>query len=193
MVGVGMDFSSTLDFPAALASQITHRPVFAFYPGSSLGNFTPAEALQFLGRISTLCQNAQPGSGLLIGIDLVKATDILERAYDDDLGVTAAFNLNVLRHINSLLGSNFDVRDWRHQAVFNEVESRIEMHLIARKAVTVRWGERSRIFLEGETIHTENSYKWTIPSFTEHLKRAGFSQTQCWTDPQAQFALFWAS
>ena len=129
----------------------------------------------------------------MIGIDLVKATDTLERAYDDDLGVTAAFNLNVLRHINSLLGSNFDVRDWRHQAVFNEVESRIEMHLIARKAVTVRWGERLRVFLEGEAIHTENSYKWTIPSFTEHLKRAGFSQTQCWTDPQAQFALFWAS
>jgi dimethylhistidine N-methyltransferase len=193
MVGVGMDFSSTLDFPTALASQITQRPIFAFYPGSSLGNFTPAEALTFLGRISRLCQNAQPSSGLLIGIDLVKATDTLERAYDDDLGVTAAFNLNVLRHINSLLGSNFDVRDWRHHAVFNTVESRIEMHLIARKAVTVRWGERSRVFLEGEAIHTENSYKWTIPRFTELLKRAGFSQTQCWTDPQAQFALFWAS
>jgi dimethylhistidine N-methyltransferase len=193
MVGVGMDFSSTLDFPSALENQLIKRPVFAFYPGSSLGNFTPSEALGFLGRISTLCKNAQPGSGLLIGIDLVKSSEVLEHAYDDDLGVTAAFNLNVLRHINTLLGSNFDVRDWRHKALFNLAESRIEMHLVARKAVTVRWGERSRVFLEGESIHTENSYKWSIAGFEAHLKLAGFSEIHHWTDPQAQFALFWAT
>jgi len=193
MVGVGMDFSSTLDFPSALENQLTKRPVFAFYPGSSLGNFTPSEALGFLGRISTLCKNAQPGSGLLIGIDLVKSSKVLEHAYDDDLGVTAAFNLNVLRHINTLLGSNFEVRDWRHKALFNVAESRIEMHLVARKAVTVRWGERSRVFLEGESIHTENSYKWSIASFEAHLKQAGFSEIHHWTDPHAQFALFWAT
>ncbi len=193
MVGVGMDFSSTLDFPAALASQFTERPVFAFYPGSSLGNFTPSEALGFLGRISALCKKAQPGSGLMIGIDLVKATEVLERAYDDDLGVTAAFNLNVLRHINTLLGTDFDVRDWQHQAVFNQTESRIEMHLLARHALTVRWGARSRDFHAGEGIHTENSYKWTTSGFDALLRRAGFSETQHWTDSQQQFAVFWAS
>ncbi len=193
MVGVGMDFSSSLNFPAALATQLTQHPIFAFYPGSSLGNFTPSEALGFLSRIASLCQQGQTGSGLLIGIDLVKSSEVLERAYDDDLGVTAAFNLNVLRHINTLLGADFDVRDWQHKALFNVAESRIEMHLLARHDVTVRWGERSRAFQAGEGIHTENSYKWTIPSFTALLKQAGFSQTQCWTDAKAQYALCWAS
>jgi uncharacterized SAM-dependent methyltransferase len=130
---------------------------------------------------------------LLIGIDLVKSSEVLEHAYDDDLGVTAAFNLNVLRHINTLLGTDFNVRDWQHKALFNVAESRIEMHLLARHDVTVRWGERSRAFQAGEGIHTENSYKWTIPSFTALLKQAGFSQTQCWTDSKAQYALCWAS
>lgn len=192
MVGVGMDFSASLNFPAALATQLTQHPVFAFYPGSSLGNFTPTEALGFLSRIANVCQQGQAGSGLLIGIDLVKSTEVLERAYDDDLGVTAAFNLNVLRHINTLLGTDFDVRDWQHKALFNIAESRIEMHLLARHAVTVRWGEQSRTFQAGEAIHTENSYKWTIPDFAALLKQAGFSHTQFWTDPQAQYALFWA-
>lgn len=192
MVGVGMDFSASLNFPAALATQLTQHPIFAFYPGSSLGNFTPTEALGFLNRIAKLCQQGQAGSGLLIGIDLVKSTEVLERAYDDDLGVTAAFNLNVLRHINTLLGTDFEVRDWQHKALFNVAESRIEMHLLARHAVTVRWGEQSRTFQAGEAIHTENSYKWTIPNFAALLKQAGFSHTQCWTDPQAQYALFWA-
>jgi dimethylhistidine N-methyltransferase len=193
MVGVGMDFSSSLNFPAALATQLTQHPIFAFYPGSSLGNFTPSEALGFLSRIASLCQQGQTGSGLLIGIDLVKSSEVLERASDDDLGVTAAFNLNVLRHINTLLGTDFNVRDWQHKALFNVAESRIEMHLLARHDVTVRWGERSRAFQAGEGIHTENSYKWTIPSFTALLKQAGFSQTQCWTDSKAQYALCWAS
>lgn len=192
MVGVGMDFSVSLNFPATLTAEFTQHPIFAFYPGSSLGNFTPTEALGFLSRIVNVCQRGQAGSGLMIGIDLVKSSEVLERAYDDDLGVTAAFNLNVLRHINTLLGTNFDVRDWQHKALFNVAESRIEMHLIARHALTVSWGDRSRVFQAGEGIHTENSYKWTIPNFTALLKQAGFTQTQCWTDPQEQYALFWA-
>jgi len=107
--------------------------------------------------------------------------------------VTAAFNLNMLRHINSLLGTDFDVRNWRHKALFNAAESRIEMHLVARHEVTIRWGERSRVFHEGEAIHTENSYKWTVPNFTELLTQAGFAHVQYWTDPHKQYALFWAS
>ena len=193
MVGVGMDFSSVLNFPDTLLDPITQRPVFAFYPGSSLGNFTPSEALQFLGRIAQLCKTAQPGSGLMIGIDLVKSAEVLERAYDDDLGVTSAFNLNVLRHINTLLGADFDVRDWRHKALFNHEESRIEMHLIARHNVTVNWRKQSRTFQAGESIHTENSYKWTISDFSDLLKQSGFSSTRYWTDPAVQFAVFWAN
>lgn len=193
MVGVGMDFSAQLNWPDALSQSLRQHPIFAFYPGSSLGNFTPEQALGFLTRIASLCQSGQPGSGLMIGIDLVKAAQVLEHAYDDDLGVTAAFNLNVLRHINSLLGTDFDVRDWQHQSLFNSVASRIEMHLIAKHPVTVRWGSQQRTFQAGEGIHTENSYKWTVPSFTQHLESAGFTHTQHWTDPQAQYAVFWAS
>ena len=193
MVGVGMDFSNALTFPPELSESLNNHPVFAFYPGSSLGNFTPEQALGFLRRIVELCKKGQPGSGLLIGIDLVKATHTLEHAYDDDLGVTAAFNLNVLRHINSLLGTDFDVRDWRHQALFNEAESRIEMHLHAKRAVSVRWGNQQRDFAEGESIHTENSYKWRLADFKRLLQEAGFTQSQYWTDPQEQYALFWAS
>jgi len=193
MIGVGMDFSKTLEFPLALQQQVSAKPVLAFYPGSSLGNFSPDEALSFLQRIAALCAQGQSGSGLLIGIDLVKDHSVLERAYDDDLGVTAAFNLNALRHINELLGSDFDVRDWRHSARFNIQESRIEMHLHARQKLTVSWPGQQRVFEADESIHTENSYKWTPDKFTKHLLKAGFSQTQHWTDQQEQYAVFWAS
>ncbi len=193
MVGVGMDFSSALSWPAELSEHLVQQPVFAFYPGSSLGNFTPEQALGFLKRIAALCNAGQAGSGLLIGIDLVKATKVLEHAYDDDLGVTAAFNLNVLRHVNALIGTNFDVRDWQHKALFNVEQSRIEMHLLAKQTVTVRWGTKQRTYQTGEGIHTENSYKWTVPSFTDLLRQAGFAQSQHWTDPKEHYALFWAS
>jgi uncharacterized SAM-dependent methyltransferase len=176
-----------------LHAQLVARPVFAFYPGSSLGNFDPVQALGFLQRVATVCNAAKPGSGLLIGIDLVKDTAVLERAYADDLGVTAAFNLNVLRHMNTLLGADFDVRDWQHLARFNVKESRIEMHLQARREVTVSWSGHQRVFQKNETIHTENSYKWTVEKFSKLLRSAGFAQTQHWTDQQQQYAVFWAS
>ena len=193
MMGVGMDFSSALTFPPSLHAQLLARPVFAFYPGSSLGNFDPVQALGFLQRVATVCNAAKPGSGLLIGIDLVKDTAVLERAYADDLGVTAAFNLNVLRHMNTLLGADFDVRDWQHLARFSVKESRIEMHLQARCEVTVSWSGHQRVFQKNETIHTENSYKWTVEKFSKLLRSAGFAQTQHWTDQQQQYAVFWAS
>ncbi len=193
MMGVGMDFSSALTFPPSLHAQLLARPVFAFYPGSSLGNFDPVQALGFLQRVATVCNAAKPGSGLLIGIDLVKDTAVLERAYADDLGVTAAFNLNVLRHMNTLLGADFDVRDWQHLARFSVKESRIEMHLQARREVAVSWSGHQRVFQKNETIHTENSYKWTVEKFSKLLRSAGFAQTQHWTDQQQQYAVFWAS
>jgi uncharacterized SAM-dependent methyltransferase len=107
--------------------------------------------------------------------------------------VTAAFNLNVLRRVNNLLGSDFDVRDWQHSARFNVQESRIEMYLQAKKNLTVQWQGKQRHFKQDETIHTENSYKWSIQKFTNLLLQSGFTNTQHWTDQKSHYALFWAS
>ena len=193
VVGVAMDFSNALTFPEKLQQQLTAEPLLALYLGSSLGNFNPIEALYFLQRVANLCKMGQPGSGLIIGIDLVKDSSTLERAYADDLGVTAAFNLNVLRRVNSLLGSDFDVRDWQHSARFNVQESRVEMHLQAKKNLTVQWHGQQRHYKQGETIHTENSYKWSVDKFTTLLLQSGFSNTRHWTDQKSHYALFWAS
>jgi L-histidine Nalpha-methyltransferase len=132
----------------------------------------------------------------LIGIDLVKATELLQPAYDDALGVTAAFNLNVLLHLNRLIGSDFSPRDWQHVALFNTERSRIEMHLQTRRAVTVTWRgdtrEGARKFEEGERLHTENSYKYTVEGFAALLNAAGFKSSQRWLDERGWFAVFWA-
>ncbi|WP_353131605.1 L-histidine N(alpha)-methyltransferase [Limnohabitans sp.] len=193
VVGIGMDFSNSLTFPAALQEQLTANPILALYLGSSLGNFNPTDAFYFLQRIADLCKTGQPGSGLIIGIDLVKDVDTLERAYADDLGVTAAFNLNVLRRVNSLLGSDFDLLDWQHIARFNVQESRVEMHLQAKRDLVVNWQGHQRHFKKDETIHTENSYKWTIENFSSQLIKSGFSNIRHWTDTKSHYALFWAS
>lgn len=187
IVGVGMDFSSKLTLPSAV--QADNR-VF-FYPGSSLGNFSPPDALRFLQQIASPAQGN--ASGLLLGIDLVKSAAVLEAAYDDAPGVTAAFNKNVLLNINAQLGTNFDLRQWRHAALFNALESRIEMHLEAITDTTVRWPGHERAFKAGERIHTENSYKYTLDGMTALLKQAGFSHVQHWTDTQGWFGVFWAS
>lgn len=184
VVGVGLDFSTTLALPADM---LRGRPVF-FYPGSSIGNFTPPQARDFLASV----QRQATGGGLLIGVDLVKAPQTLEPAYDDALGVTAAFNLNLLRHLNHLIGSDFEPRDWRHVALFNRAESRIEMHLEARRALRVRWPDGERRFEPGERLHTENSYKYSIEGFAALLTDAGFSGSRCWVDADSWFAVFWA-
>ena len=185
IVGLGQDFSSSLELPADVLGE--QRPVF-FYPGSSIGNFTPPEALAFLRRV----RERAAGGGLLIGVDLVKPTPVLDAAYDDALGVTAAFNLNALRHLNRLLGSDFDPRQWRHVAFFDEARSRIEMHLEAREALTCRWPGGLRRFAAGERIHTENSCKYRIGQFESMLLEAGFRRPVHWTDPLGWFAVFWA-
>lgn len=187
IVGVGMDFSSTLALPDAVQR---HNRVF-FYPGSSLGNFSPPDALRFLQQIADPQQGN--ASGLLLGIDLVKDAAVLQAAYDDAPGVTAAFNKNVLLNVNKQLGTDFDLRQWRHVALFNVQESRIEMHLEAVTNTTVRWASHERSFAAGERIHSENSYKYTLDGMTALLKQAGFSQVQHWTDAQGWFGVFWAS
>ncbi|MCJ7799380.1 MAG: L-histidine N(alpha)-methyltransferase [Polaromonas sp.] len=187
IVGLGMDFSAGLALPEAVQEE---DRVF-FYPGSSLGNFQPAQALQFLRHIADPAQGR--ARGLLLGIDLVKDTATLEAAYDDALGVTAAFNKNLLLNVNQLLQSDFDVRQWRHVALFNAAQSRIEMHLEATQALRVQWPGHTRRFEAGERIHTESSYKYTPDGMTALLKQAGFSQVRHWTDPANWFAVFWAS
>ena len=157
-----------------------------FYPGSSIGNFDPAQALLLLQRMRAMLGS---DGALLIGIDLVKPVEVLEAAYTDAAGVTAAFNLNLLRHVNRLIGSNFDECDWAHHAFFNHQRSRIEMHLKALRDVVVHWPGHTRSFAQGETLHTENSYKFGLESFTQTLAQAGFSKVQPWTDERGWYAV----
>jgi dimethylhistidine N-methyltransferase len=191
LVGVGQDFAARLALPADLVD----GPALVFYPGSSIGNFAPADAVRLLAQARALCRH---GGSLLIGADLVKEQAVLELAYDDPLGVTAAFNLNVLRRLNALIGADFDLRQWRHVALFDARHSRIEMHLEARGALTVHWPRAAaggghgaeRRFAAGERIHTENSYKWQPADFEAVLREAGFSGVRCFTDPQGWFGVF---
>lgn len=184
MAGVGLDFSTALTLPEGLVQ----GPAVVFYPGSSIGNFSPEQACALLRQARTAAQ----GGALLIGADLVKPVDVLEAAYDDALGITAAFNLNLLNHLNRLLGADFRLREWQHLAVFNPAESRIEMHLEARRSLTVRWPHAERRFAAGERIHTENSYKWTPETFEALLRGAGFTQTEAWTDARGWFGVWLA-
>ena len=186
IAGLGQDFSTRLEIPAELLG--ADRPVF-FYPGSSIGNFTPEEALAFLTRV----RERASGGGLLIGVDLVKPHDVLEAAYDDGLGVTAAFNRNALVHLNRLIGSDFVPRQWRHVAFYDEAKSRIEMHLEASATIDVAWPGGGRRFGAGERIHTENSCKYAPDDFAALLIEAGFEPPRRWTDADGWFAVFWAA
>jgi L-histidine N-alpha-methyltransferase len=182
MMGVGLDFSARLRLP----DEALGGPAVVFYPGSSIGNFAPDAACRLLRE----ARETAAGGALLIGVDLVKPVEVLEAAYDDALGVTAAFDLNLLRRLNRLLGADFDVRRWRHVALFDAVASRIEMHLESREDQVVRWGDAARAFARGERIHTEDSYKWTVDGFDALLREAGFTATTHWTDAQRRFAVF---
>ncbi len=185
MTGLGLDFSSQFELPGTVRMD---QRLF-FYPGSSIGNFAPNEALEFLKRLRA---NSLSDGGLLIGVDLIKEADLLDAAYDDALGVTAAFNLNLLRHLNRLLGADFDVREWRHRGFFNAAERRVEMHLEARSDLTVTWQGGVRRFGRGERIHTESSYKYTIAAFVGLLEQAGFRATSIWTDAAEWFAVIYS-
>jgi dimethylhistidine N-methyltransferase len=179
------DFSRGLALPPEVRKE---RRLF-FYPGSSIGNFTPEQACQFLRRLRAQCDN---DGALLIGIDLVKDAAVLDAAYDDALGVTAAFNLNVLRHVNQLAGADFDVRQWRHRGFYNAAESRIEMHLEAREDLDVHWQGGARHFARGQSIHTENSYKYRQAAAIGLLEQSGFAASNVWTDPDGWFAVIYA-
>lgn len=179
---VAADLTDEITLPTSLPMQ--HRLVF--YPGSSIGNFDEPQALDLLTRARRMIDT---DAGLLIGVDLVKELSVLHAAYNDAAGVTQAFNLNLLAHVNRVIGSDFDTNQWSHQAFFNVAQSRIEMHLEAVVDVVLRWPGGSRRFAQGERIHTENSYKYRVEDFVALLRRAGFNKTDVWCDERQWFAV----
>lgn len=188
-VGVVTDFTQHLDMHDLLAERPTSAPVF-FYPGSSIGNFEPRAAIRFLRRIRAHC--GEHGR-LLIGADLLKPRKVLEAAYDDASGVTAEFNLNVLKVVNHELDADFEPQHFRHFAHFNEAHRRIEMHLVSRHSHSVDLGgHASRRFGADEHILTEYSHKYSLDEFRALLAASGFRCSQYWTDPQDWFGVFLA-
>jgi dimethylhistidine N-methyltransferase len=169
------DFTQPFAIPANLAG----LPRVGFFPGSTIGNFEPPDAAKFLRHIGDVLG---PGALLLVGIDLVKDHEILRRAYNDAAGVTAKFNLNLLTRINRELGADFDLVAFEHHAFFNAEQSRIEMHLASTRAQKVRIDGTCVVFRRGETIHTENSYKYTVESFQALAGGAGWSPLEVFSD-----------
>ncbi|WP_028605932.1 L-histidine N(alpha)-methyltransferase [Ottowia thiooxydans] len=179
------DLTNRLDLP----EDIPMARRLVFYPGSSIGNYDPPQALEWLHRARSWVDAT---GGLLIGVDLPKEVAVLEAAYDDAAGTTARFNRNILAHVNTVIGSDFDPSQWSHRAFFNPVASRIEMHLQAEEGQRVRWPGGGREFAHGERIHTENSYKYALPVFMTMLREAGFAQVNTWTDERGWYALLYA-
>jgi len=174
-------------FELPLPRQLSSRSV-VYFPGSTIGNFEPDAAGEFLTRLAEL---AGDGGGLLIGVDLQKDRPVLERAYNDSSGVTAEFNKNLLARVNRELGADFDLRRWQHHAVYNSAEGRIELYLISEIAQVVRIAGREFDFRAGEEILTEYSYKHTIPGFIGLARQAGFHFEQVWTDDARWFGVFY--
>jgi dimethylhistidine N-methyltransferase len=178
----------TADFtaPFALPEPIAAMPRVGFFPGSTLGNFEPHEACAFLRSARDILGH---GAQMVIGIDLEKDERVLSKAYNDAAGVTARFNLNVLHRINRELGGNFDLSAFTHRAIYNRERHRIEMHLLSRKAQTVRVLGRSFSFRAGESIHTENSYKYSLERFAALARGSGWTPRECWTDSARMFSV----
>ena len=175
----------TKDFDIPRARRPTQNLVF-YFPGSTIGNLSPQEAITFLSHLRSL---ARGPCGLLVGADLQKDRAILEAAYNDSAGVTAAFNLNVLLRINRELGGDFALDRFRHRAFYNVAESRIEMHLVSTCNQTVHVGEVPIAFTEGESITTEHSYKFSRESMTDIAARSGFRVERVWTDRENLFSV----
>ena len=177
------DFTQPIDLPAAAHG----RPRTGFFPGSTIGNFPPDEAVDFLTTARRLLGS---GAQFLVGVDLVKDPAVLVAAYDDADGVTAAFNLNVLARINRELDGEIDLSQFDHRAVWNALESRMEMHLVSRADQVLIVGDLRFPIRAGETIHTENSYKFTEPGFADLAERAGWRVGDAWISQDPAFAVF---
>ncbi|MGH9466609.1 MAG: L-histidine N(alpha)-methyltransferase, partial [Terriglobales bacterium] len=162
------------------------RPLLVLFLGSTLGNFDPPAAANFLAQLR---RSLLPGDGLLLGLDLVKPAAQLRRAYDDPAGVTAAFNRNLLARLNRELGMDFDLSDWQHRVRYRARERRIEMHLRARRPALVHLpGGETVAFERGETIRTESSHKFRLSDIEGLLARADFHPARQWCDPAWPFA-----
>ncbi|HEY3678234.1 MAG TPA: L-histidine N(alpha)-methyltransferase, partial [Bradyrhizobium sp.] len=179
---VAADFTA----PFALPAEIAGMPKVGFFPGSTLGNFEPHEACAFLRSAREILGD---GAQMIIGVDLEKDERVLYDAYNDAAGVTARFNLNVLVRINRELGGNFDLSAFTHRAIYNRERHRIEMHLISKKSQTVRMLGTSFAFRTGESIHTENSYKYSIERFTALARGSGWTTRESWTDAAGMFSV----
>jgi len=176
------------DYTQALRLPRPHRPsarTVAFFPGSTIGNFTNDEAVSFLGRVRELVGQ---GGGLLVGIDRKKDPEVIEDAYNDSLGVTAAFNLNILRRLNEI-GANFDLSNFRHHAPYVASEGRIEMRLVSEVDQSVRVGKTQVSLSAGEHIVTEHSHKYDLDQFEEMARAAGFRLTKQWSDQRDWFSI----
>jgi dimethylhistidine N-methyltransferase len=184
-----MDYQGEIDIGPRPDS--AHRTV-VFFPGSTVGNMEPAEAESFLGRLVRMCG---PGGGLLIGVDRKKDPALLEAAYNDAEGITAAFNLNLLTRLNREIGANFDIRRFGHRAVYDPSQGRIEMHLVSERRQTVRLGRSESAisvdFDAAEHIVTEHSYKYDVGDFAALAGRAGWLLTAEWSDPRSYFSVLY--
>ena len=180
---LAVDFTRPFDLPQP---QVMPLRNIVYFPGSTIGNFMPSAAQALL---EVMYQEAKEDGALLIGVDLKKEPAILERAYNDSAGVTAEFNLNMLRRLNSELSANFDLEKFRHQAVYKETPGRIEMHLVSTSAQTVTVAGEQFPFGEGESIRTECSHKYTLEEFAAMAERAGFAVDRVWTDRERLFSV----
>jgi dimethylhistidine N-methyltransferase len=182
---IAADYLEPFELP--LPRKLSSRSII-YFPGSTIGNFEPDDASEFLSRLVEL---AGEGGGLLIGVDLQKDQHVIERAYNDSAGVTAKFNKNLLARINRELDAHFDLAHWQHYAIYNPTEGRIEIYLLSETDQAVRIGERTFQFRSGEKILTEYSYKHTINGFNMLARQAGFEFQQVWTDDERWFGVFY--
>jgi len=176
------DFTAPFALPGAIAAM----PKVGFFPGSTIGNFEPHEACRFLRSAREILGE---GAQMIVGADLEKDERVLYEAYNDAAGVTARFNLNLLVRMNRELGGNFDVSGFTHRAIYNRERHRIEMHLISKKSQTVRMLGTSFSFRRGESIHTENSYKYSIDRFAALARASGWKVRESWTDQAKMFSV----
>lgn len=186
VIPVASDFSDPIEIP----DSVSHHRKYVFYPGSTIGNFEPKDALRFLKQMSSLVGES---GGMILGVDLHKDDDILQAAYNDKKGITAQFNLNTLSHINEILSASIDVDKFEHYALYNSVDQRIEMYLksLSRQSYNILGEEVS--FEEGELIHTEHSYKYTLEGVAQLAEKAGFKLEKSWLDDDGLFSVNYLS
>jgi dimethylhistidine N-methyltransferase len=183
VIPIVADFSRPFELPAVPGRRVV------YFSGSTISNFAPPDAVRLLGQIA---RQVGPGGGLLIGVDLKKDRSVLEPAYDDARGVTAAFNLNLLARINRELGADFDLGAFRHRAVWNEAAGRIEMYLVSQREQAVRLAGHTVAFRAGEAICTEHSYKFSLEEMAALAGQSGLAVRRVWTDDRGLFSVQYA-